>query len=194
MKVGAGSVRVSVPKRTIRISGTISLKTVRRVLRAIRDMQRKNLDPIVVIIGYSRGGCAIAGCALYGVLRTAASPVYTVVERLAWSAACYVFLAGQYRVMFKRAKIGLHSAVITQHAYATRNFTEAYSDLMYIATFNEKLIELVRQSTGLPKKKIHELLMKNKLFDVKTALQLRLATDSADGRHFYRSIKKKGMR
>jgi ATP-dependent protease ClpP protease subunit len=190
MRRGQGTVTVSIPKRIIRIEGTISLQTSQKVLRAIRDMQRHTLDPIVVVIGYSEGGCATVGCALYGMLRNSVAPIYTVAERLAWSAACYIFLAGQRRVMFNNARVGLHSTTITHYADTTRNLVGLYSDVLYVMSFDARLVHIVREATGLPKKKIHELLIANKPFDTKTALELRLATDTADGRLFYKSVQK----
>lgn len=182
-----GEVKVSVPGRTIKINGYISLSTVSTIARAIRDMQRRNVEPIVVILAKSYGGCASSGQMLFGILKNTTAPIYTVVERLAWSAAFYIFLAGEKRIMFKNAKTGPHSCTITNYKDMARDVSDIYRDLVYVNKFNGKIFASIRSVVKIPPNRIREMCLAKKVFSAREALKLGLATHIASGKKFYKT-------
>lgn len=184
---GWGEVKASLHDRVITINGYISLSTISAVARAIRNMQRHNLDPIITIIGNSHGGCAISGQMIFGILQNTVAPVHTVVEQFAWSAAFYIFLAGQKRVMFNNARVGPHSMTITHFKDISRDFVEQHRDLMYTWKFNERLYSIIRSVINISHDEIEKICLTKKIFSANEALKLGVATDIVLEKDFYDS-------
>ena len=181
-----GESKVSISKREIKINGYISLSTVSAVARAIRDMQRHTLEPIFVIIGNSHGGCASSGQMIFGMLRSAVAPIFTVVEQFAWSSAFYIFLAGKRRIMFRGARTGPHSVAITRYKDVSYDLVQQHSDMMYTKAFDKQIVKTIRSVVKMPPSKIWEMCLTKKIFSAHDALKIGIATDLALAKTFYK--------
>ena len=106
-----GMVKFFDRERTIVIIGTIKMKMLYHVARALWALQNKNpIRPIFFVIKSSPGGDVIAALMIAALLRNAVVPITTYIEHLAASSAVFVFLAGRKRAMARNARLVIHPA------------------------------------------------------------------------------------
>ncbi len=139
---------------------SVSLKTVSDLMKEFRGCLDSGITDIKLRI-HSCGGDAYAGLAahdfLIGVQRGShAVRLTTVAEGCCASAATFLLIAGERREVNVNAMVLIHQLRVGNYGY--QKFSEQVEDLNANAKMMEMLKKLYTSKTGIPAKKLDELL------------------------------------
>jgi ATP-dependent protease ClpP protease subunit len=125
------------------------------------------LDPIYIFI-QSYGGSVFSGLSAMDTILQCKSPVYTIIDGAAASAATFISIVGTKRYITK------HSFALI-HQLSSASWGK-YEEMKEDMTNNDKLMEVIKniylQYTTIKKKELEEVLKHDLWFDAKKCLEM----------------------
>lgn len=163
-------------KRTIILNGTINHYTAKIFQGALFDMQSENLEPIIVRILSSSGGCTISSLMIYSILRTCFAPTICIVEKYAHSGAIHILQGAEQRIIMENATIQLHLSEVRFGKDQGYDALQVVYLLKYMIKADNVIYKIMSECTGLSREQLKELyeICSTQELDAKTALKQSL--------------------
>lgn len=130
----------------------------------------------------SGGGCAFSGFMLYDHLRSLKDTICltTVAEGLCASAATFLLLAGEARLIRPSALILIHQIRSSSDPFVYQTLSQSKEELQNNQRVQEIMRKIYDLNTTIPVKKMDELLLTEQYLDSNECRKYGLSTDSTD--------------
>jgi len=138
-------------------------------------LSQNGSSPITVDIS-SYGGAADEALAIYEALRAAEQPITTRALGQTASAATFIFLAGETRLIAPTAGLMIHEARFSDFYSPTLTGDELERMRVQLDQINSRMATLYADRTGLDIARVRELMRVDTFFDPAEAVEMGFAT------------------
>jgi len=160
--------------RTIYLSKNIEDEDfIENILKNLNALANESEEPIYLVIN-SIGGLRVLAFAICDAIRISRAPVYTVIQGQALSSAAIIFLAGEKRYITKYSRIMIHDVSVdgidkklTESDF--KNFRKK------LEKTNKEIVQFVMERTGLSRRKVKNLMKKERELRAKEAVKFGFA-------------------
>jgi ATP-dependent protease ClpP protease subunit len=131
-----------------------------------------NYPPIYLHIK-SDGGCVESALSSIDLIKTSLSPVYTIIEGYAASAATMISIVGQKRFIHKNAHMLIHQ----MSAGFWGKMVEIKDEIKNISEFEKVIFQIYKEHADIPDKKFNKILKHDLWWSSKKCLKYNLVDE-----------------
>ena len=177
-RAGSGEliVETEMGVRALWLLGEINEESVKDVCGGIMEMWEADKEKPVALYINSFGGSAVAGMAIADFIMASPVQVDTLALGFVQSAALSVFLAGEKRLAYRRARFLLHQGVGSDEGSAVE--LQAFGRECEL--LNDWLAEFLAERSGMTLAKVEQLRAEARRFGAEEALEWGIATMLVD--------------
>jgi ATP-dependent protease ClpP protease subunit len=151
----------------------ITPKSVLCLNTFLRTMERNVHGPIILYIN-SVGGDLFSGLSAMDHIMSTKVPVHTVADGLCCSAATFMFLAGQKRLIKQHSHLLIHQ--ISQESEWVR-FEDMKDELKNLEKLMANVIQIYRDYTELPEPKLKRMMKRDMYLDADECIKYKIADE-----------------